>query len=119
MEDAQNLGQFGDYTELQFKAINAISLLLALALLAVGYAVGWIMGDWRWGVPIYGVAMMVLFGLKIAQEWERAVILRLGRFRRVAGPGLFCIIPLVDHIAAWIDHRVMVSPIWRRKNAHV
>ncbi|MEI7989841.1 MAG: slipin family protein, partial [Chloroflexota bacterium] len=48
--------------------------------------------------------------LKIARQWEKAVVLRLGKFRGLRGPGLFWIIPVIDVITIWIDHRVMVTP---------
>lgn len=56
------------------------------------------------------VGTYFLLALKIASQWEKAVVLRFGRFRKLAGPGLFWIIPIVDTIANWIDHRVMVTP---------
>jgi regulator of protease activity HflC (stomatin/prohibitin superfamily) len=61
------------------------------------------------------VGTYILLGLKIAAQWEKAVVLRLGKFRRLAGPGLFWIIPIVDTIANWIDHRVMVTPFSAEK----
>ena len=42
---------------------------------------------------------------KIARQWERAVVLRLGKFIGLRGPGLFWIIPFVDSISTWIDQR--------------
>ena len=57
----------------------------------------------------------ILLGLKIASQWEKAVVLRLGKFRHLAGPGVFWIIPIVDTIANWIDHRVMVTPFSAEK----
>ncbi len=115
MEDELCLGRFIEGAEFQFRAFNVISLLMALAALAEGYVIGWIAGDWRWGIPVYAVAVLLLFSFKIAQQWERAVVLRLGRFQRVAGPGPFFIIPFVDRVAAWIDHRVMVTPFGAEK----
>jgi regulator of protease activity HflC (stomatin/prohibitin superfamily) len=56
-----------------------------------------------------------LFALKIANQWEKAVVLRLGKFQGLKGPGIFLIIPIVDTIADWIDHRVMVSPFSAEK----
>jgi len=56
-----------------------------------------------------------LFSLQIAEQWEKAVVLRLGRFRLLAGPGNFWIIPIFDRVANWIDHRVMVSPFSAEK----
>ncbi len=61
------------------------------------------------------LALYVLFALKVAAQWEKAVILRLGRFYRLAGPGPFWIIPIVDTIPSWIDQRVMVTPFAAQK----
>jgi regulator of protease activity HflC (stomatin/prohibitin superfamily) len=115
MEDELIRGRFFEGAEFQFKAINSLSVVMALVASAVGFGVGVLVGDWRWGLPLYAVALYVLLGFKVAQQWERAVLLRLGRFRRVVGPGHFWVIPLVDRIAAWIDHRVMVTPFGAEK----
>ena len=56
------------------------------------------------------VGTYILFALKVASQWEKAIVLRFGKFRGLRGPGLFWIIPIVDTIPAWIDHRVMVTP---------
>jgi regulator of protease activity HflC (stomatin/prohibitin superfamily) len=56
-----------------------------------------------------------LIALQIASQWEKAVLLRLGRYRGLAGPGAFWIIPIVDTVANWIDHRVMVTPFSAEK----
>jgi regulator of protease activity HflC (stomatin/prohibitin superfamily) len=61
-------------------------------------------------VGLYG-----LFALKIADQWEKAIILRLGRFVGLRGPGLFWIVPVIDRIPTWIDHRVMVTPFSAEK----
>ena len=57
----------------------------------------------------------VLFALKVADQWEKAIVLRFGRFAGLRGPGLFCIVPVIDRIAIWIDHRVMVTPFSAEK----
>jgi regulator of protease activity HflC (stomatin/prohibitin superfamily) len=61
------------------------------------------------------IAMSVLFSLKISRQWEKAVILRFGRFHGLRGPGIFWIFPVVDTIANWIDQRVMVAPFAAEK----
>jgi regulator of protease activity HflC (stomatin/prohibitin superfamily) len=99
----------------QFKAFNALSLVMAAVAVGAGLGVATWAGDWRWGIPLYVLAVGLLFGFKVAQHWERAVILRLGKFHRVAGPGSFWVIPLVDRIAAWVDHRMMVTPFGAEK----
>jgi regulator of protease activity HflC (stomatin/prohibitin superfamily) len=55
------------------------------------------------------VSTYILFALKVASQWEKAVVLRLGKFHSLRGPGMFWIVPVVDTIPSWIDHRVMVT----------
>jgi regulator of protease activity HflC (stomatin/prohibitin superfamily) len=61
------------------------------------------------------VAFYFLFALKVASQWEKAIVLRLGRFHKLAGPGAFWLIPIIDTLANWIDHRVMVTPFSAEK----
>jgi len=75
--------------------------------------------DGRW-IGLYAIVMMligtyVLFALKVASQWEKAVLLRLGKFHGLRGPGVFWIIPIIDSIPSWIDHRVMVTPFSAEK----
>ena len=56
------------------------------------------------------VAALFLSSFHIALEWERVVVLRLGRFARVAGPGVFFTIPLVEYCSLRIDQRMMITP---------
>jgi regulator of protease activity HflC (stomatin/prohibitin superfamily) len=55
------------------------------------------------------VAWIVSYSVKVANQWERVVVLRLGRFRALEGPGLFFIIPIIETVAYWIDTRVITS----------
>ena len=55
------------------------------------------------------IALIASAAIKIADQWEKAVILRLGRFRSLEGPGLFFIIPVVETIPYWIDTRVITT----------
>ena len=61
------------------------------------------------------IGVVLMFAIKIAKQWEKAVVLRLGKFRGLRGPGMFWIIPLIDAIPTWIDHRVMVTPFSAEK----
>jgi regulator of protease activity HflC (stomatin/prohibitin superfamily) len=58
----------------------------------------------------YLLGFFFLFALKVAQQWEKAVMLRLGKFHGLRGPGLFWMWPIIDSTTTWIDHRVMVTP---------
>lgn len=55
------------------------------------------------------VAILASQCIKVAQQWEKAVVLRLGKFNRLAGPGLFFTIPLLDTVPYWIDQRIQAS----------
>jgi hypothetical protein len=61
------------------------------------------------------VGTIFMFSLKVAQQWEKAVVLRLGKFHGLRGPGIFWIIPLADSVSNWIDHRVAVTPFSAEK----
>jgi regulator of protease activity HflC (stomatin/prohibitin superfamily) len=54
-------------------------------------------------------ALVVASAIRVADQWSKAVVLRLGKFRSLDGPGIFFIIPLVDTIPYWIDTRVLTS----------
>jgi regulator of protease activity HflC (stomatin/prohibitin superfamily) len=55
------------------------------------------------------LASVVSSGIQVADQWSKAVVLRLGKFRSLQGPGLFLIIPVIDSIPYWIDTRVLTS----------
>ena len=61
------------------------------------------------GVILIVLAVIVFASLKMARQWEKAVILRAGKFTAVKGPGLFVIIPILDNIAAWVDTRIRTT----------
>lgn len=62
-----------------------------------------------------GIASYFLFAIKVASQWQKVVVLRLGKFTGLKGPGLFWIVPIVDTTPSWIDHRVMVTPFAAQK----
>jgi regulator of protease activity HflC (stomatin/prohibitin superfamily) len=55
------------------------------------------------------IGIFLGYSVKMAQQWERAVILRLGKLHAVKGPGLFILVPIFDQIAVWIDQRIRTS----------
>jgi regulator of protease activity HflC (stomatin/prohibitin superfamily) len=61
------------------------------------------------GFVLIVLAVIVLAALKMAQQWERAIVLRAGRFTGVKGPGLFAIVPIFDNVTAVIDTRVRTT----------
>jgi len=98
-------------------AITIFSVFLTVAIIGGVTMDGRIDGRW---IGLYALVMLligtyVLFALKVASQWEKAVVLRLGKFHGLRGPGVFWLIPIVDTIPAWIDHRVMVTPFSAEK----
>jgi len=66
-----------------------------------------VLGAWVFVLTLIGI--YILFALKVANQWEKAVVLRFGKFHGLKGPGMFWIIPIVDSVTSWIDHRVIVT----------
>jgi regulator of protease activity HflC (stomatin/prohibitin superfamily) len=103
--------------QLQAKIVNSVSLTVFFVLLIISITIVAVL-DGR--VPDVYIAaevivlnligLYVMFALKIANQWEKAIVLRFGKFRGLKGPGAFWIIPVVDSVASWIDHRVNVTP---------
>lgn len=95
--------------------VFAICLIVAI--------LGAIAGDKKFSDAVTGswviawtlVGTYVMFALKVANQWEKAIVLRLGKFHGLKGPGMFWIVPIVDSVATWIDHRVMVTPFAAQK----
>lgn len=89
-----------------------VFLFALLVFAVVGGAV--LAATWRW-VSLWTVLGAAAAGLvaaaciRVAPQWERVVILRMGRFSRIAGPGFYAIIPFVDYIAMHVDCRTMTS----------
>jgi hypothetical protein len=93
-------------------AIFLTAAILGAILMDGKVSEGWI-GGYVLGLTLIGT--LFLFSLKVASQWEKAVVLRLGKFMGLRGPGLFWIIPLVDAIPTWVDQRVMVTPFAAEK----
>jgi regulator of protease activity HflC (stomatin/prohibitin superfamily) len=55
------------------------------------------------------VGIFLGYSVKMAQQWEKAVILRLGKLQAIKGPGLFILVPIFDQVAMWIDQRIRTS----------
>lgn len=101
------------------KMANGVSITLFIIILGLAVGVGVlldvVMGATDWLVALVIVlgsliALYFMFALKVANQWEKAIVLRFGKFWGLEGPGMFWITPIVDTIPSWIDHRVMVTP---------
>jgi regulator of protease activity HflC (stomatin/prohibitin superfamily) len=100
----------------KLKRGNALSGLIFVVILGAGLTFAYIeyartaYAESVWAVLVAFVASLgVTASVKVADQWERVVVLRLGRFRSMSGPGLFLIIPIIDTVPYWIDTRVITS----------
>jgi len=104
------------------KTRSSFSVLIFFIIIAIGLALAY---SGNGGQPESGtivvavisflVATIVSSAIKIADQWEKAVVLRLGRFDSLRGPGLFFIIPIIDSVAYWIDGRVITTSFTAEK----
>ncbi len=88
--------------------MNPITLFLTFACFAAGIGLG-ATGHVYASVPLFIVAIVIASALKMANTWEKFVILRAGKLRGVKGAGLFLIIPVIDSIVAVIDERIQTT----------
>ena len=88
--------------------MNPITAVIVAVIALIGIAVGWFASPY-FGVPIVVLAILVGLSLKMANTWQRFVILRAGNLQGVKGPGLFWIIPIIDNVVAVIDERIQTT----------
>ena len=84
---------------------SSFAVLIFIVILGIGVGLAYAMYrvsanmESAWiGVIAFVIALVVSLAIKVADQWERVVILRLGKFRSLKGPGLFFIIPIIDAI---------------------
>jgi regulator of protease activity HflC (stomatin/prohibitin superfamily) len=98
------------------KKNSSFPVLIFVVILGIGAALAYakyritadFQGLWFLG-GAFVLALVVSSAIQVADQWSKAVVLRLGKFRSLQGPGLFLIIPLIDTIPYWIDIRVLTS----------
>ncbi|MEM5371253.1 slipin family protein [Paraburkholderia azotifigens] len=98
------------------KRSNPLSTLISFVIVAVGLAIAYLegaRGAFAEGLSVVLVTVVLSVvatsSIKVADQWERVIVLRLGRFRSLRGPGLFFVIPIIETIPYWIDTRVITS----------
>ena len=88
---------------------NVVAVAILAAALGAGVLVSRAAGNWAPLVALGVVGLVLMQAPRIAQQWERAVVLRFGRFVGLRGPGLFWIVPFVDRVSSWIDQRTITT----------
>jgi regulator of protease activity HflC (stomatin/prohibitin superfamily) len=94
--------------ETHMNPISAVIFLIFLGGAALSY-----IAHMPLAVTIVLVVVGVFLGysIKMAQQWERAVVLRVGKLHGVKGPGLFILVPIIDQVAMWIDQRIRTTEV--------
>jgi regulator of protease activity HflC (stomatin/prohibitin superfamily) len=94
--------------EIHMNPISAVIFLVFLGSAAAAFA-----AQMPLAVPIALAVIGIFLGysIKMAQQWERAVVLRLGKLYGVKGPGLFILVPILDQVAMWIDQRIRTTEV--------
>jgi len=108
----------GKYDAIALHQVSPISLFIFIVIMTLMVIATAEMDSYHvsdtiitaFAVSVTLLALYILFALKMASQWEKAVVLRMGKFRNLSGPGMFWIIPIMDSVTTWIDHRVMVTP---------
>lgn len=99
------------------KGANQLAIMLAIVVLAFAALVGWFAheansrGGYVLAAVLLIVAVLIPQAIKVADQWERAVVLRLGKLSAIRGPGLFVIVPFIDAVASWLDQRIQTTEI--------
>ena len=88
--------------------MNPITLFVAVALAAVGALLVEFVSA-PLGAVMLVAALLVFMSLKMANTWQRFVVLRAGKLQGVKGPGLFFIVPVIDSVVAIIDERIQTT----------
>jgi regulator of protease activity HflC (stomatin/prohibitin superfamily) len=104
------------------RRVNPVALLAFAAVLVPAVLLG--LSGVRRGEPMlqalgFGLgpllALLVASAPRVADQWERAIVLRLGRFRSARGPGLFVLLPLFDRVAAYVDGRIRTTTFFAER----
>jgi regulator of protease activity HflC (stomatin/prohibitin superfamily) len=91
--------------------VSGIGVALMVVAVALGAAATAVVKK-PYVMPIaVAVGLYLMFAVRVADQWEKVVVLRLGRYMGLRGPGLFTIIPVVDKLSRFVDQRVRVTDV--------
>ena len=89
--------------------LNVVAVAILAAAAALAYAAWIATGGWILPVVVSLAGLALMQSPRVAQQWERGVVLKLGRFVGLRGPGLFWVVPFVDRVSSWIDQRTITT----------
>jgi regulator of protease activity HflC (stomatin/prohibitin superfamily) len=115
-------GHAANREAVKVKTNRSFPVLIFFVILVIGFALAFVAYQGRSDVAAVGIlvvtfllASFVSSAIQVADQWSKAVVLRLGKFRSLEGPGLFLIVPLIETIPYWIDTRVLTTSFTAEK----
>jgi regulator of protease activity HflC (stomatin/prohibitin superfamily) len=88
---------------------NIVSVIVLVVWVAVGGLLTLAIGNPVPLVACVALGVITMQSPRVARQWERAIVLRLGRFSGMRGPGLFWVVPFIDIVGSWIDQRTITT----------
>jgi SPFH domain / Band 7 family len=89
--------------------LNILSVAIALAFLGAAALTWLVTSALPTAIGVAALGVIIAASPRVARQWERAVVLRLGRFVGLRGPGLFWVVPFVDSVSSWVDQRTVTT----------
>jgi len=91
--------------------VSSVGLAVCLICLAIGAGPTVYLTNPVPGIVMALIGLYFLFAIKVAEQWQKAAVLRLGRYTGLRGPGMFLIIPVIDSVSQYVDQRVRVTDV--------
>jgi regulator of protease activity HflC (stomatin/prohibitin superfamily) len=91
--------------------VSQVGVALFVICIAAGIGLAAIVKSPLGLLPFLLVGLYLLYSIRVADQWERVAVLRFGKYRGLAGPGMFHMIPVVDVAARYVDQRVRVANV--------
>jgi regulator of protease activity HflC (stomatin/prohibitin superfamily) len=89
--------------------MNVIAVLLLVIPVGIGLVGTMSTRNPLWVILGVGLGLIAAQSPRVASQWERAIVLRLGKYIGQQGPGLFWIVPFVDRVSSWVDQRIITT----------
>lgn len=91
--------------------VSGVATALFVVAVAAGFGAAAVMGRQEPLVAGLAIGIYLLFSIKVADQWEKVAVLRLGRYIGLRGPGMFHVIPVVDRLSRYVDQRIRVANV--------
>src|SRR5256714_3761208 len=91
--------------------VSGAAVALFVIFVATGFGLTAVLGN---RIPMFTgllVGIYLLFSIKIADQWEKVAVLRLGRYIGLRGPGWFHVVPIIDRLSRYVDQRIRVASV--------